>query len=437
MNEIEQERWAARAVRKALSGLPEPHRIDARIGRALREDLAARRAPWLRPAQVALGVAVAMALSVVLVLGMVARQDAGRSPSGRANAQAGVPASSTTAVPAVRLPADPSQRYLYYAAGTQAAGADLTLHVLDWRGDERGVVRVAATAGSGTVGAPTTIVAVAPDGARLLTSGGEVLDQTGAIVGRIDVTAENGSKLWTEDDQHVCAVDDPAWGSAQTGSPAAGRLDLVGLDGSVRHIASVGRFDKRSDVSVVACSLSQDVVAVAQRGPVGAIASEYTDLWVFRLSTGGMLLHRSYAGRSFVVSPDGRYVAESAGSGAGEAPDVLSLPGGAIVAHIVAGAVPIGFSGDGSRLLYRIPGNGTTPTVTRLVSWSSGDTLWQAETSKAQVSVVADPVTPAMILAESGAVPRLILVEAAGTVRTLTQGGPYRVLFGDVSLPQQ
>jgi hypothetical protein len=218
--------------------------------------------------------------------------------------------------------------------------------------------------------------------------------------------------------------------------PAAGRVDLIGLDGSDRHVVTVGRFDRRTDVEVVACNLSRDVVALVQRQPIGGIAVGYTDLWLFRLSTGTMLVHRTYANQTFIVSPDARYLAESAGAGAGQGAEVFALPAMTKVADLGAGAVPLAFSGEGSRILYRIAGSGTTPTTSRLVDWTSGQVLWQANTAKAQVTAVTDPLSDSLVLAETGATPALLFVDVTGTVRTLVEGGPYRLLFGLASLPR-
>lgn len=296
------------------------------------------------------------------------------------------------------------------------------VEVLDWTGKVRYHFELPKT----TAPVPNSIQTISADGTRALLDDGTVLDQTGAVVGRIPALRSNGSEAvahWMSDDSGVCAafsnepvapfVTPPPKGQPNPSPTAPPPYTLPGadhsvtlkvftLDGKVRTVATVGReplnvgsgnFGDRA--SAVACSPSTDLAIVARYhdadthpGDQGS-TNMTVSVWTIKLSTGAVLFHqpetRMALGRAFYYgSQNGKLAVEFLWNSqywGSEIDRVLQMPSGNQVP--VLDEEPMmdtpGLSADGTRILRRVIDKTHSHTALELIDASSGRVIRRVE----------------------------------------------------------
>jgi hypothetical protein len=309
---------------------------------------------------------------------------------------------------------DPAQ-----PTGNQGARVTgMRVAVIDWSGTVRYRFQLPhPTAGD----VPTAIQTISTDGTRALLDDGTVLDQTGAVVGRIPslkMTGMPGNSIrWMSDGKHVCAavsnepvapfVAPPPKGQpnpsplpvppyAKPGADHSVSLKVLGLDGSVRTVATVGSGPLSvgsgffgDSVGVLACNPTTDLAVVARYhdADTSAAGQQSTtnmtvSLWAIKLSTGAVLAHtpetRMALGRAFFFgSENGKLAVEFLWNSkvwGSETDVVLEMPSGRTVPVLDEEASPdtAGLSADGTRILRRVVNKAGTTTELKLIDASDG-----------------------------------------------------------------
>lgn len=431
-------------------------------------------------ATVAVGGAVAVA--ILLSHGYL-RQNPMPQPNGIEQAlSAGAPA-AIGATPArsfvwlTGVVTDPPQ-----PSGNQGARVTgTTVAVLDWSGAVRYRFQLPHPA-AGDV--PTGIRTISADGTRALLDDGTVLDQTGAVVGKIPSlkTGQPGNAMrWMSDGKHVCAavsnepvapfVAPPPKGQpnpsplptppfALPGADHSVTLKVFGLDGSVRTVATVGSGPLSvgsgyfgDSVGVVACNPTTDLAVVARYhdADTSAAGQQSTtnmtvSLWAIKLSTGATLLHtpetRMALGRAFFFgSENGKLAVEFLWNSTvwgSETDVVLRMPSGSVVPVLDSEASPdtAGLSSDGTRILRRVVNREGTTTELKLIDASDGRVIRRVAIPGIHgATAVALPGGSAFMLQVEG---YLALVDENGGVTLLhpdvTLGGSGNAGPGGVGL---
>lgn len=367
--------WLERRVRASLDG--PPHEIPARP-RSLRA--------------VAVGLAVAATFAGVLVAGLHLRS----SHQPGAPSPPGVPAATASL-------GDWATSDFVWLSGpvlqpVQPTGVRLSgfqIDVIDWTGASRGHFQLPTGVGAG--GAP--FAAISADGHRALLADGRVIDQSGATVATIPVTASTAmlsttNSRFADDDSGVCTA-----ASARASSPDHGvTVDFVTLDGRVSTVATLGTEPVTAPVgaipdsaSVLSCSKGTDLAVVARyrdeasaSAPTQPINNDVTiTLWAVRLSTGKVLWQqppqRIATGRNFAFgSANGALAVEFLWGTASqqEIDQVVHIPSGATVPGAVSAIQDTaGLSSDGSRILRRIIDPANNRTLLQLIDANSGSVL--------------------------------------------------------------
>jgi hypothetical protein len=354
---------------------------------------------------------------------------------------------------------DPTQ-----PTGNQGARVTgMRVAVLDWSGAVRYRFQLPHPA-AGDV--PTAIQAISTDGTRALLDDGTVLDQTGAVVGRIPslkMTGMPGDSIrWMSDGKHVCAavsnepvapfVTPPPKGQpnpspppvppyAKPGADHSVSLKVFGLDGSVRTVATVGSGSLTvgsgffgDSVGVLACNPSTDLAVVARYhdADTSAAGQQSTtnmtvSLWAVKLSTGAVLVHtpetRMALGRAFFFgSENGKLAVEFLWNSevwGSETDVVLEMPSGRTVPVLDEEASPdtAGLSADGTRILRRVVNKAGTTTELKLIDASDGRVIRRVSIPGIHGAVaVALPGGSAFMLQVEG---YLALVDGNGGVTLL------------------
>src|SRR2546421_2228664 len=319
-------------------GLANPAEARARL---FRQALAEARRPNLVPriagGAATLAVAGAVAVAVLLSHGHLRQKPAVSNTVEQAlstGPSAIVRASSGTFVWLTGWITHPQ------ATGSNQGGTitGTTVYVLDWSGRVRYHFDVPH---SSRPGVPNAIQAISPDGTRALLDDGTVIDQTGALVGKLPALTAGGmpssnNAHWMADDKHVCAnfsnepvapfVTPPPKGEPNAPTPLpepytkpgadhSVTLKVFGLDGSVRTVATVARGPLGvasgpfgDSTSVLSCNASQDLAVIARYHDAdtsgGQSSTNMTvSLWAIKLSTGAVVYHqpetRMALGRAF------------------------------------------------------------------------------------------------------------------------------------------
>ena len=374
--------------------------------------------------QVAGGVATVVVGGAVAVAILLSHGHLRQNPLPQAN---GIEQALSGGAPAVIGPT-PARSFVWLTgvitdplqpSGNQGARITGTsVAVLDWSGAVRYRFQLPHPA-AGDV--PTGIQAISSDGTRALLDDGTVLDQTGAVVGKIPslkMTGQPGNSMrWMSDGKHVCSAvsneplapfaTPPPKGQpnpsplpvppyAQPGADHSVSLKVLGLDGSVRTVATVGSgplgvgsgffgdsagvlsCNPTTDLAVVARYHDADTSAAGQQSTTNMTVS----LWAIKLSTGAILYHtpetRMALGRAFFFgSENGKLAVEFLWNSkvwGSETDVVLEMPSGRTVPVLDAEAssdTP-GLSSDGTRILRRVVNQGGTTTEYKLVDASDG-----------------------------------------------------------------
>jgi hypothetical protein len=481
-----------RDVREAFArqqaGLDRSHQAQARL---LRQVLSTARTSRNLVPQLAGGAATLLVAGAVAVAVLLTHDHLGQQTSTQAT---GIEQALTAGAPAVIGPT--SDRSFVWltgwitqpAQGTGSQGGRVTgetVQVLDWTGQVRYHFQLPqSTLPQGL----NEIQAISADGTRALLDDGSVLDETGAVIGKIPSLKSDGPARnhprWTSDDHGVCAalsnqpvapyVAMPPKGqgsppprtlppSAMPGADHSVTLRFYGLDGNVRTIATVGSGPLGTtsgffgdSASVLACNPSTDLAVVARyhdadTNPDDMSTTNMTvSLWAIKLSTGATLFHqpetRMALGRAFFFgSQNGQLVVEFLWNSkvwGSETDVVLQMPSGHPVPVLDAEPIPDtpGLSADGTRILRRVVDTANGQTVLeRILRRLAGkpDDLTDLELIDATSGrVVRQVVIPGIVGASAVAQPggSSFMVEIDGYLALVDQDGGISLLHPAVNL---
>jgi len=260
-----------------------------------------------------------------------------------------------------------------------------------------------------------------PDGSILVTHDGEYFDRTGASV-RTGPTSTYPGAVLADDNRSLCEVRGLAYGDG-----SGEQWVFTGrVDGPSRRVALAGMMGAHSGFGILACSVLNDRVVLADFGPTGTAGVR-----VLALSSGRLLFQRAYSGppTSLVSSHDGKYLAEMVTTYDSQGESVASMTlirrtsDGELVARIDNRGV-LRFSWDDMRLVAGPFFAGAGPGEVALIEWRTGKILWRqqgdATTNGGRpVFAIAQPSGPGMAIAigsqpGNGDVDQLWLVAADG-----------------------
>ncbi|HXC77222.1 MAG TPA: hypothetical protein VNU19_09230 [Candidatus Acidoferrum sp.] len=211
-----------------------------------------------------------------------------------------------------------------------------------------------------------------PDGSKLIVDN-VVYDRATGSTTQLPFVANKGTQvMWADDSAHICVLY-PLGDSQQPGGTAS-ELDLLQPGGATRVVAHVGHDEAQAFALLRSCSVANDVAIVAQRAVL-----PISDVWVVRISTGGIIRHLSYQQgaepSTVVAAPDGSWIA-AVGTATTE---IVDTGTGSTVAHLYGQAVA--FSGDGKVLVLG----------DRVIDWRTDQTLWLAPHGFEAIFVLAEP----------------------------------------------
>jgi len=378
-----------------------------------------RRGLLATAAGAAATVVVAIAIAVAVLL---AHKSVRPSPTSPATVE-----EALTSGPAAVVPASAPRTlvwltgYLIQPTPSGTQGGSITGTVVDVI-DASGRVRYHFTVpSSNSPMGPNEIQSISPDGMRALLADGMIINERGAVLGRIASLANtqfmgvNGTR-WMADDQHLCAAfsnepvasyppthlkgapnatPTPAQPYTQPGADHSVTLKVFGLDGSVRSVATVGAGPLTvpsgpfgDAIGVLTCNAATDLAVVARYHDADVSGSNSSNnftvsLWAIKLSTGSVLYHqpetKMASGRVglFYGSQNGRLAVEFLWNSkvwGSETDAVLQMPAGKPVPVLDAEPIPDtpGLSADGTRILRRLVDDAHNQTDLELIDASSG-----------------------------------------------------------------
>ena len=353
------------------------------------------------------------------------------------------------------------------AAGNQGGTiTGMRVVVLDWSGK----VRYHFDLPHARPGFPTAIQAISPDGSRALLDDGTVVDETGAIIGKLAALAVKGMPAnathWMADNRHVCASFSnepvaPFVAPQPKGQPNASptppepytrpdadhsvTLKIFGLDGTVRTVATFAKGPQGVEsgsfgdsTSVLACNGTTDLAVVARYHDADTSAGQSStnmtvSLWAIKLSTGAVVYHqpetRMALGRAFFFGSQNAQLAveflwNSKVWGA-ETDVVLRMPSGQPVPVLDAEPIPdtTGVSADGTRILRRLVDQAHGQTDLELIDASNGHIIRR---------VVIPTTVGATAVAQPGSSSFMVQVE--GYLAYVDRDGGISLLHPDVKL---
>jgi len=466
MDELRREIQAAFVRQQA--GLHQPDEAGARL---LRQTLVGAR----RPNRV---LSLAGAAATLLVAGAITV--AALLTHGHLRQTAVVPSTveqALTAGPAAVFSADSSRTFVWLTGWlTQPQGTGnqggiitgITVDVIDWTGKVRYHFDIPHATRPGV---PNEIQAISPDGARALLDDGTVIDQTGAVIGKLPALTISGMPAnathWMADDQHVCASfsnepvapyvapqpkgqlnpsPTPVPPYSKSDADHSVTLKVFGLDGSVRTVATVARGAQGvasgsfgDSTSVLACNATTDLAVIARYHDADTNAGNQgstnmtVSLWAIKLSTGALLYHqpetRMALGRAFFFGSQNAQLAveflwNSKVWGA-ETDVVLRMPSGQPVPVVDAEPIPDtpGLSADGTRILRRLVDQAHGRTDLELIDASNG-------------RIIRRVVIPAIVGATAVAQPGTssFMVQVQNYLALVDGNGGISLLHPDVKL---
>jgi len=238
------------------------------------------------------------------------------------------------------------------------------LHPVGWDGTKYAPLQLGTLTGSQAI--------QSPDGSKLIFDN-IVYDRATGLTAQLPFVANKGTQvMWADDSAHICALH-PLGDSQQPGG-TTDELDLVAPGGATRVVAQIGHDEAQAFALLRSCSVANDVAIVAQRAVL-----PISDVWVIRISTGGIIRHLAYQQGAepgmVVASPNGGLIA-AVGS---TTTDVVDTSTGSTVAHLNGHAVA--FSGDGNVLVLD----------DRVVDWRTDHTLWLAPAGFSAIFVLSEP----------------------------------------------
>jgi hypothetical protein len=447
------------------------HQPEEARSRLLRQALAGARRPNLLPG-IAGAAATVLVAGAVTVAVLLSHGHLRQKPAVANNIE-----QALTAGPAAVVSPDSSRTFVWLTGWlTQPQGTGnqgriftgITVDVIDWTGKVRYHFDVPHATRPGV---PNDIQAISPDGTRALLDDGTVIDQTGAVIGKLRALSVNGmpanSTHWMADDRHVCAsfsnepvapyVAPPPKGQPNASptslppysSAAADHsvtLKVFGLDGSVRTVATFARGPQGAvsgqmgdSTSVLSCNATADLAVIARYHDAdisggGQPSTNMTvSLWAIKLSTGAVVYHqpetRMALGRAFFFgSQNGQLAVEFLWNSkvwGSETDVVLQMPSGQPVPVLDAEPIPDtpGLSADGTRILRRLVDNAHSRTDLELIDASNGH-------------VIRRVVIPAMVGATAVAEPgsSSFMVQVENYLALVDGNGGISLLHPDVKL---
>jgi hypothetical protein len=455
------------AFERQQAGLGTPLEAQARVLHSALTKASTRRKllPQMAAAAATLVVAGTIAAAVVFLHSHVRPKPSTQANSIELALSSGAPAAIGSA----------SDRAFVWLTGLittpgQGGSAQVTgvnVEVLDWTG----TVRYHFQLPHPTQQVPMAIQTISADGTRALLDDGTVLDQTGAVVGKIPALAIAGmpgnTTRWMGDDSGVCAANSnepvapyvamPPKGqgtppprtlppSALAGADHSVTLKVYGLDGHVRTIATVGKGPLGitsgffgDSAGVLSCSPSTDLAVVARYhdadiNPADQSSTNMTvSLWAIKLSTGATLFNspetRMALGATFIGSANGQLALEHLWNSQvwGSQTDVvLQMPSGHPVPVLDAEPIPDtpGLSADGTRILRRL--------VEQPVGGNTDLELIDASDGRIIRRVVIPTLVGASAVAEPGGSSFMVQVE--NYLALVDGNGGITLLHPDVNL---
>ena len=261
----------------------------------------------------------------------------------------------------------------------------------DWTGKPRGTVKLAMQPD------PLAGFSQAPDGSAFAygfnVKAGTLkfLDRLGQPVGGTSQTPPQ-SVMWADDGRHICTLGGPGveWHLG---------LLLPGESAPTTHVVAMDSNNLRSGliaVSFAGCSARNDQAVIQY-----SYMQRPSEYWVFRISDGKLLAHRTFPADqlvNFVASPDGALIAENSAKSTGQiapaAPSTIirRVSDMAVVATLDPTIGVLGFNGDHSMALVA-----TTPwapglaTHLAVIDVHSGAQTWRSDGSEEMTALLAQP----------------------------------------------
>ena len=259
----------------------------------------------------------------------------------------------------------------------------------DWSGKPRGTVKLAQQPD------PLTGFSQAPDGSAFAYgfngkgASTQFLDRLGQPI------AGTGShyqdQMWADDSRHICTLD----GGLQWN---LGIL-LPGESAPTTHVVAMDSNNLRSGliaVSFAGCSARNDQAVIQY-----SYMQRPSEYWIFRISNGKLLAHRTFPADqlvNFVASPDGALIAENSAKSSGQiapaAPSTIirRVSDMSVVPTLDPTIGVLGFNGDHSMALVA-----TTPwapglaTQLAVIDVHSGAEKWRSDGTEELTAFLAQP----------------------------------------------
>ena len=265
----------------------------------------------------------------------------------------------------------------------------------DWSGIPRGTVKLAqAIDAQGSV-------TQAPDGSGFAVApaakgGFQVfLDRLGQQTGTQDSTTRFQDQMWADDSSRLCTLDydSHGWHIGVRSPGDAPVVHAVALDPSIVQSGNIA-------ISFRSCSLVRDRAVLVYNA-----YGHPTDVYVVRLSDGGVLLHQSHPANSLAditASPDGSLIAESSNRSTGYLMDgpasntvVRRVTDNAVVATLDPGYGVLAFSHDNTLALVNTsPWASGVATHLAVVRLSDRAILWKYDGSEEFAGSLSRPDAP-------------------------------------------
>jgi hypothetical protein len=325
-------------------------------------------------------VAAAILITVAIVAGLMSVRLTQRQVPGRPS-----PATSTPTPKDYGPP--PAGVALLYVVDPNHPG---WLIGFDWTGRPRGTVKLAQPVD------PLNGFSQSPDGSAFAYgfygkgANLKFLDRLGQPIGGISQT--QGWVMWADDARHICTLD---------GANGQWNLGLL-LPGEAAAKTSVVAMDSnnlRSGIfalSFAGCSARNDQAVVAY-----SYAGRSSEYWVFRISDGKTLAHRTFATDqevNFVASPDGTLIAENSAKSTGQvapaAPSTIvrRISDMSSVATLDPSVAVVGFNSDGSlALLATTPWASGLATHLQVIDPRTGAAVWRYDATEQLSSLLVQP----------------------------------------------
>jgi hypothetical protein len=288
----------------------------------------------------------------------------------------------------------------------------------DWTGKPRGTVKIALPIDPyGTFGQSPdgSTFGYAPNG-----KGGyqQFFDRLGSPLPSQDSALGYEDEVWADSGPQLCTLVASSGGQWNLGLRLPGqappRVSVVALDPSIVRSGII-------DVSFAACTPSIDR-AILERSYYGI----QTDLWVVRITDGGILSHRTYPANQLVnvtASHDGALIAENSGKSSAQlalaAPSTIirRVSDMSVVATLDPSMGVVGFNSDDSlALVSTTPWASGVATHLALIDVRTGGVLWRYDGTQELSSFLAQPDgRDFVVLLKDSPLVDIIFVHADGT----------------------